>query len=437
MTHRLAYDGLSNDAESVLSRLAPIEREVQDQEGCWYLARLLPYRSTEDRIEGVVITFIDIDTRKKAEEAVRASEQRLRRMVNVDGVGVLIFNRSGALIDCNEAFLKTSGFSREEIAAGKLTWRSLTPLEYVDVTEQQRRKLAELGRVGLYEKEYFRKDGSRDWMVVASASLGDGSLIEYCFDVSGRKRAEAQVIEREHTLQIADAALVRANTDLKHFSYAVSHDMQEPLRMVMSYTQLLARDYRGKLDPQADLFIANAVEGAKRMEALLNDLREYWSVDEQKVEEVVPIDCNQVLSRVLEYLERTIEESHAVVTHDALPGVLAEHYPLTLLFQNVIGNAIKYRRPETPPRVHVSSNRSGSAWTFSVADNGIGIEGEYLDVIFTPFKRLHSAEVPGTGLGLAMCQKIVQRYHGRIWATSTPGEGSTFKFTLPALDGSG
>lgn len=383
----------------------------------------------------MVITFIDIDSRKKAEEAVRASEQRLRKMVDVDGVGVLIFDQSGALIDCNEAFLKISGFSREEVAAGKLTWRSLTPSEFVELTEQQRQKLAELGRVGLYEKEYLRKDGSRDWMVVASASLGDGTSIEYSFDAAGRKRAEAQVLEREHTLEIADAALVRANTDLKHFSYAVSHDMQEPLRMVMSYTQLLARDYRGKLDPQADLFIGNAVEGARRMEALLNDLREYWSVDEQKVEEVGPVDCNQVLARVLEYLEKAIEENHAAVTHEALPTVLAEQYPLTLLFQNVIGNAIKYRRPETLPHVHVSVDRRGRGWIFSVTDNGIGIESEYLDVIFTPFKRLHSPQVPGTGLGLAMCRKIVERYHGRIWATSTLGQGSTFKFTLPALDG--
>ncbi len=435
LTHRLGYADLRSDAEAVLNRLAPIEREVQDDAGRWYLTRVLPYRSTEDRIEGVVITFIDIDSRKRAEEAVRASEQRLRRMVNVDGVGVLIFDESGTLIDCNEAYLKMSGFSKEDVAGRKLTWRALTPPEYVQSTERQLQELAETGRVGLYEKEYFRKDGARNWMVFAGASLGDGTLIEYCIDVSDRKRAEAQVLEGEHNLELADAALVRANTDLKHFSYAVSHDMQEPLRMVMSFTQLLARDYRGKLGAQADQYIGTAVEGAKRMEALLNDLREYWSVDEQKMEESVPIDCNLVLERALEYLQSAVEESKAVVTHDPLPPVFAEYYPLTLLFQNVISNSIKYRRPETPPSIRVSAERNGSGWIFSVSDNGIGIDEAYLDAIFTPFKRLHGSEVPGTGLGLAMCKKIVERYHGRIWARSNEGGGSTFQFTLPALNG--
>ncbi len=434
LTHRLGYDQLRNDAEAVLDRLVPIEREVQDDEGRWYLVRVLPYRSTEDRIEGVVLTFIDIDSRKRAEEAVRASEQRLRRMMNLDGVGLLIFDQSGALIDCNDAYLKLSGFTREDVAAHKLTWRSLTPPEFIESSKQQWQKMAETGRLGSYEKEYFRKDGSRNWMVFAGASLGDGTIVEYCIDISDRKRAEAQVLQGEHNLQIADEALVRANTDLKHFSYAVSHDMQEPLRMVTSYTQLLARDYRGKLDTRADQYIENAVEGAQRMEALLHDLREYWSVDEQKVEEAVPIDCNQVLERALEYLEKAVEESKAVVTHDSLPAVLAEQYPLTLLFQNVIGNAIKYNRPETPPRIRVSAQRSGAVWTFSVADNGIGIEGEYRDVIFSPFKRLHGSEISGTGLGLAMCKKIVERYHGRIWVDSIDGQGSAFRFTLPAAD---
>ena len=250
--------------------------------------RIRPYRSTEDRIDGVVITFIDIDSRKKSEEALRASEQRLRKMVSVEGVGVLIFDEAGTLIDCNEAYLKMSGFSKQDVASRALTWQALTPPEYVGLTEEQLRKLEETGRVGLYEKELFCKDGRRSWFVLAAASLGNGTRIEYCVDVSDRKRAEALVLAGEHSLQVADAALVRANTDLKHFSYAVSHDMQEPLRMVTSFTQLLARDYGGKLDRQANQYIATAVAGARRMESLLNDLRVYWSVDELRGEESVP-----------------------------------------------------------------------------------------------------------------------------------------------------
>ena len=435
LTHRLGYPDLLKDAEGVLERLVPVEREVQDDAGHWYLARVSPYRSGEDHIEGVVITFIDIHSRKKAEEALRASEQRLRGMINVEAIGVLIFDTSGALIDSNGTFLKMSGYSREEIGSKKLNWRGLTPPEHIPVSEQQWKKLAETGRIGPYEKEYFRKDGTRYWMIFAGASLGDGTVVEYCMDVSDRKQIEQQVIAGERNLRVTNDALVRANTDLKNFSYAVSHDMQEPLRMVMSFTQLLAREYRGKLDAQAGQYIEHAVEGARRMEMLLNDLREYWSVDEQKVEELIPIDCNQVLVRTLQYLETAIKESGASVTHDPLPTVPAELYPLTLLFQNLICNAIKYHRADTPPRIHVSAERNEHIWRFSVTDNGIGIDGKHLDAIFAPFKRLNIADIPGSGLGLAMCKKIVERYQGRIWVESKVGAGSKFLFTLPSLEG--
>ena len=244
-------------------------------------------------------------------------------------------------------------------------------------------------------------------------------------------RMASDVIERSQ----ADKALQSLNTDLKHFSYAASHDLQEPLRMVLSYTQLLARQYKGRLDPQADQFIGFAVEGAKRMEALLRDMREYWSVNERKVENLDLIDCNRVLEGSLLYLGDRISESGAVITHDSLPAVIAEELPLTLLFQNLIGNAIKYHQPEVEPRIHLSATRNGAAWDISVADNGIGIEAKYLQIVFTPFKRLHGKEYDGTGLGLAMCQRIVERYRGKIWIESTYGQGSIFHFTLPTHSG--
>ena len=434
LTHRLGYSDLRTDAEAVLSRLVPIERELQDETGRWYLTRVAPYRSTSDRIEGVVITFVDIDTRKRAEDALRVSEERLRRMVNVDVVGILIFDESGTLIDCNDAWVTLSGYSTEEARAKKLTWRIITPPEYTETSEQEWRKLAETGHIGPYEKEVFRRDGSRNWMVFAGASLGDGTIVKYCMDISGRKRAEDRVRTGEHNLAIANSALTRVNEDLKHFSYAVSHDMQEPLRMLVSYTQLLERDYRSKLDEQGCKYIGYAVEGGRRMETLLNDLREYWSVvDEQKEEESGPIDCNRALEQAMAYLEAPIKESGAVITRDSLPTVIGEPYPLTVLFQNLISNGIKYHHSETPPRIHVSAQQSDGAWRFSVADNGIGIEAENLESVFLPFTRLREAEYPGTGLGLAMCRKVVERYHGRIWAESTHGKGSTFHFALPAL----
>ena len=194
LTHRLGSLELQSDAEAVLSRLTPVEREVQDGAGHWFLTRLLPYRSVDDRIMGVVVTFVDITARRNAEETLRANEQRLRKMISVDVVGVLIFDEKGTLIDSNEAFQKMCGYSREEIASKTLTWRVMTPPEYVEASEIQLQMLRTTGRLGPYEKEYLCKDGSRSWMVSAGAALGDGTVIEYCIDVTDRKNVEAELL---------------------------------------------------------------------------------------------------------------------------------------------------------------------------------------------------------------------------------------------------
>jgi signal transduction histidine kinase len=236
-------------------------------------------------------------------------------------------------------------------------------------------------------------------------------------------------------LEQAQQALRNLNEDLKHFAYAASHDLQEPLRMVTAYTQLLARQYKGKLDSQADQFINYAVAGAERMETLLKGLRDYWSVNEQRLDHDVLVDCNRVLETALVDLASRIEESGAIVTHDFLPTVIGEEAALGMLFQNLVGNSIKYRREGEPPRIHVSAQRGDDVWRFSVRDNGMGIEPEFLEAIFAPFKRLHGAEYDGTGIGLTISQRIVDRYGGRIWVESTFGSGSAFCFTLPAAGG--
>ena len=227
-------------------------------------------------------------------------------------------------------------------------------------------------------------------------------------------------------------ALRSANVDLQQFGYTISHDLQESLRMVLIYTQMLATQYKGKLDSQADQFIDYAAKGAQRMETMLSDLREYWSVSGQHERHLVSIDCNEVLAKALRFLEIPIRDSDAVVTHDSLPTVMAEEVPLVLLFQNLIGNALKYHRTDEQPRLHISAQRTDNVWTFSVSDNGIGIKTEYLKQIFAPFKRLYGMEYAGNGIGLAICQKTVARYGGRIWAESTYGQGSTFRFTISA-----
>jgi signal transduction histidine kinase len=233
-------------------------------------------------------------------------------------------------------------------------------------------------------------------------------------------------------LEESIAELARSNADLQQFAYVASHDLKEPLRMVASYTQLLARRYKGKLDSDADEFIRYAVDGANRMQWLINDLLAYSRVTVQdKVFEEV--DCNSVLEEVLSDLRVAVEESRAVVTRAPLPTVMADRIQLGQLFQNLIGNAIKFHGKEAP-QVYVSAERRPTEWLFSVRDNGVGLDPEYAERIFVIFQRLHNREeYPGTGIGLAICKKIVERHGGRIWVVSQTGQGATFHFTLPII----
>ncbi|MBI2911412.1 MAG: hypothetical protein HYY05_04660, partial [Chloroflexi bacterium] len=224
--------------------------------------------------------------------------------------------------------------------------------------------------------------------------------------------------------------LARSNADLEQFAYVASHDLQEPLRMVASYTQLLARRYRGKLGADADEFIAYAVDGATRMQQLINDLLAYSRVSTSGVD-FAPTDCAALVEQVANDLRPAIEAAGARLTWDPLPTVLADGPQLRQVFQNLIGNAIKFHGAD-PPRVHVAAEPLEGEWRFSVRDNGIGIAPAYADRIFVIFQRLHTqAEYDGTGIGLAICKKVVERHGGRIWVESAPGRGSSFFFTIP------
>ena len=242
-------------------------------------------------------------------------------------------------------------------------------------------------------------------------------------DITARRTAEALLLQKVEELY-------RSNEELQQFAYIASHDLQEPLRMVASYTTLIARRYKGKLDADADDFIAFAVDGAKRMQRLIQDLLTYSRVG-SRGEELSAISSEEALEQAIRNLRGALEESGALVTHDALPIVLADEMQLIQLFQNLVGNAIKYRR-EGVPAVHIGVVPSSSKkWLFSVQDNGLGIEPQYFEKIFGMFQRLHKRdEFAGTGIGLAICKKIVERHGGSISVESVIGEGSTFRFQM-------
>ncbi|MGI8746329.1 MAG: ATP-binding protein [Bryobacteraceae bacterium] len=296
----------------------------------------------------------------------------------------------------------------------------------------------------------IRRDGTRFFCLVSLTPLADGAEGELggmIHDITERRNAEeallqvqkletVAVLERsvaERTQQLAETNidLRRANEDLEQFAYSASHDLQEPLRNVTAYSELFRQMYEGKIDAQADEFLGYMINGAKRMEILVKDLLVYTQAT-LALGPAAAVDAKAILQRTLTGLGAAIRENDASITFEQLPTVKVQEVHLQQLFQNLIGNAIKYRKVEEAPLIQIAVERQGSDWLFSVKDNGIGIDPRYFTQIFGIFKRLHTAEkYSGTGIGLAICQKIVERYRGRIWVESVPGTGSTFRFTLP------
>ena len=296
---------------------------------------------------------------------------------------------------------------------------------------------------GMESVAILRREGLDIPVIMVSGALGERTAVE-CI-----KQGAADYVLKDHLTRLAESVrralretslrrdhqrsqddLARSNRDLEQFAYVASHDLQEPLRMVATYTQLLAERYRGKLDADADKYIHYAVDGSLRMQKLVQDLLAFSRVGRQGrvLEET---DCDAILRIALKNLQAAIEESGAVVEHDQLPRVMADSSQLAQVFQNLVGNAIKFRSSKSP-LIRVSAKVQRKEVVFSVADNGIGIAAEDRENVFVIFRRLHThAEYPGNGIGLSICKKIVEQHGGRIWLESEPGRGSTFQFTLP------
>ncbi len=360
------------------------------------------------------------------EEALRRSEQRYRSLVEFAPDAIFV-NRGDRVDYVNPAALQLFGAA----APGDLLDRPALDLfhpSYRGMVAERVRQLRSGGGAPLADEQIVRPDGSVRDVEVAAFSFDDeaGPAIEVILrDVTDRKEAERHMAEYA-------ARLSASNEDLQRFAYVASHDLQEPLRSIVSFSQLLERRYRGRLDADADEFIGFIVEGGERMQALITDLLSFSRVAATEAASV-PVEAEAALAGAVSGLDRVIGETGASVTHDPLPAVLGDPTQLRQVFANLVGNAIKYRRPDEPPRVRVSARRMDGFWEFSVADNGIGIAPEYFDRIFVIFQRLHTREAyEGTGIGLAVVKRIVERHGGKVWVESGPGEGSTFFFTLPA-----
>jgi PAS domain S-box-containing protein len=370
----------------------------------------------------------EISERRRAEEALGESEEKYRTILENIEDGYYQADLTGNLTFFNDSMCRISGISREELMG--MNNRQYTDQENAKKVYQAFNNVYRTGEPRREcDWEIIRKDGSKGYVEASITLQKDSSGKPIGFrgmvrDITERKRAEEALKEKTEELG-------RSNRDLEQFAYVASHDLQEPLRMVTSYVQLLAKRYKGKLDSDADEFISFALDGSLRMRKLINDLLTYSRVGTRE-KELKPTDCKTILNQSLNNLKVAIEENGVVVTHDPLPTVMVDNPQWVQLFQNLIGNAIKFRGNE-PPRVHVSASPNGNGWIFSVRDNGIGIAPEYAESIFTIFKRLHGRQdYPGTGIGLAICKKIVERHGGRIWVESEVQKGTIFYFTLPA-----
>ena len=383
----------------------------------------------------VLISYIltqDIRTRKWANEALRRSAFEFHDLYDKTPCGYFSLDFQGAFLQINATLLAWLGYRREDIVQ-ILEFRCLLTPESAQRFETVFARFTKQGRIEELGLDMLRKGGSVMPILLTAEAIRDSSghyisCRSTVSDITERKKSE------EHLLKTVKE-LKRSNDELQQFAYVASHDLQEPLRMVASYTQLLAKRYKGRLDSDADEFIAYAVDGSNRMQGLIQDLLAYSRAG-TNAKALHEISSENALKEALTNLRATIEESGAVVTHDPLPAITMDDMQLAQVFQNLVGNAIKYRGAEAP-HVHVSAAKNGgNECIFSVRDNGMGIDPQYSERIFILFQRLHGQkEFKGPGIGLAICKKIVERLGGRIWVESQREKGSTFYFAVPERNG--
>jgi len=387
----------------------------------WLRWAVNPWTKENGEVGGIIISAEDITKRKQAEEALYRSEERLNGIITsaMDAIisidaeqRIMLFNPAAeVMFQCEQA--EALGQPVEHFLPQRFRPGHTQHIQKFAQTGVSSRAMGKLGTI------YGLRRNGEEFPIEASISqtLVEGKSI---FTVILR-----DVTEREH----AEDELKRSNTELEQFAYVASHDLQEPLRAVAGMVQLLGQRYKGRLDERADEYIGHAVEASTRMQSLINDLLDYSRVDRHG-RPFSPTNMERTLDNALANLQVSILESGTQITRDPLPTVMADASQLTQVFQNLIGNAIKFQGIR-PPEIHVNAEKMENGWRFAILDNGIGIESKYFERIFLVFQRLHTRrEYSGTGIGLSLCKKIVERHHGQIWVESELEKGSTFYFTI-------
>jgi len=405
-----------------------IKNRAKDGSFYWVDTTIFPVLNMEGKPLKYVAIRTDITKRKQAEEDLQKSEERWRYILEVSELGAWALN-----LGTQEAWRSLRHdqiFGYSELLP---EWTYPMFLQHVHAEDREKvdqsfQKSIEKREEWHFECRIIRADQAERWIWVRSRFFEDpqgkmAHMLGMVGDITERKLEEAH-------LRTTVTELRQANADLEQFAYVASHDLQEPLRAIAGCIEILEANYRDKLGPEAAELIRHTVDGARRMQALINDLLAYARVAKNG-HEFELTDSTLALNRALANLSSAVIESAAAITHDPLPTLLADPKLLPQLFQNIISNGIKFCKGRTP-EIHVSAKLKDGSWLFSIRDNGIGIAAEYRDRLFVLFRRLHNrTEYPGTGIGLAICKRIVERHNGKIWLDSEPGKGSTFYFTIP------
>ncbi|MEN6553938.1 MAG: PAS domain S-box protein [Methanobacterium sp.] len=366
----------------------------------------------------------DITERKKSEEALRDSEEKFSKAFYSNSAAMVISTLDGEIIEFNDAYIDLTGYSRDKLIGHKNRDFDIITIKQRDELLE---KLNDESSIRNEEIEIRTNTGEKRIVLYTIDFMefgGEKRILSIGYDITGRKQAEEKLKETINELE-------RSNEELQSFAYITSHDLQEPLRTIASFAQLLERRYNGKLDSDADEFIEFMVDGASRMKEMIQGLLDYSRVG-TKGHEFTEFPAKTALNYALNNLGTAIGENNAEITVETLPVIFADKDQIIRVFQNLIGNAVKFRKERVQPKINVSARKEDNEYIFSVSDNGIGLEVQYSDKIFEVFKRLHAiGEYKGAGIGLAIVKRIIDRHGGRIWVESELGKGSTFYFTIP------